>query len=381
MGTMIPILLMLLLLDRAPRRWWVPVAVGVLLTLAQVSDPLATYAAAAAVGAACGLRACSELARRQWPPKEGWYDASLVAAALISFALAHLIIAKINAVGGFYFPPPKDGSGFAPVAQIPTHAWFTGYNVLILFGADFMDQRTGIAVILALLHLVGVALGLSALLIGLRGFFSRMDRVAQILVAGTIIILAAGVFGGYETSEVVGAHEIIPLLPFGAALAGRLLGGRLVKPRLALALAVGLACCAGGLVYNDNQPVQTPWHQDLAAWLTAHHLKYGLAGYWESNITTLDSGGQVRVASLAAGGAAPDAYESDATWYNPAVSTANFIVSVSSPAADVSLIKASVLSARFGPAARTYRFKEYTIRVYGYNLLTRLGAPTTKGSA
>jgi hypothetical protein len=371
---------MLLLLDRAPERWWVPVAAGVLLTWAQVSDPLATYAAAAAVGAACAVRACSAVARRQ-RPREVWYDASLVVAGLVSIVLAHLIIAKINAVGGFYFPPPKNGVGFAPVAEIPTHAWFTGYNVLILFGADFMGEHGGISVLLALLHLVGVALGLCALLIGLRGFFSRIDRVTQILVAGTIIILAAGVFGAYETSQVVGAHEIIPVLPFGAALAGRLLGGRLVKPRLALALAVGLACCAGALAYNDNQPVQTPWHEDLAAWLTAHNLKYGLAGYWESNITTLDSGGQVRVASLAAGGASPDAYESDAAWYNPAVSTANFIVSVSSPASDVSLIKAGVLSARFGPPTRTYHFKEYTISVYGYNLLTRLGAPTTKGGS
>jgi hypothetical protein len=381
MGTMIPILLMLLILDRAPARWWVPVAVGVLLTLAQVSDPLATYAAAVAVAAACGVRACAEVARRQWPRRESWYDASLIAAAIVSFALAHLIIAKIHAVGGFYFPPPKNGTGFAPAAQIPTHAWLTGYNVLILFGADFTSQPWGINVILALLHLAGVALALCALLIGLRGYLSRMDRVVQILVAGTIIILAAGVFGTYETSPVVGAHEIIPVLPFGAALAGRLLGGRLVKPRLALALAVGLACYLGALVYNDNQPVQTPWHTDLAAWLTAHHLKYGLAGYWESNITTLDSGGQVRVASLAAGGAAPDAYESDATWYNPAVSTANFIVSVSSPASDVSLIKPAVLNATFGPPTRIYHFKEYTVRVYGYNLLTRLGTPTTKGGS
>ena len=379
MGTMIPILLMLLVLDRAPERWWVPVVVGLLLTLAQVSDPLATYAAAVAVGVACSVRACSEVARRRWPPKERWYDASLVVAAVVSFALAHLIIARIHAVGGFYFPPPKNGTGFAPIAEIPTHAWLTGYNVLILFGADFTSQPMGINVILALLHLVGVALGLWALLIGLRGFFSRMDRVAQILVAGTIIILAAGVFGTYETSPVVGAHEIIPVLPFGAALAGRLLGGRLVKPRLALALAVGLACYLGALAYNDNQPVQTPWHQDLAAWLTAHHLKYGLAGYWESNVTTLDSGGQVRVASLAAGGAAPDAYESDAAWYNPAVSTANFIVSVSWPASDVSVIRPGVLSARFGTPTRIYHFKEYTVRVYGYNLLTRLGAPTIKG--
>jgi len=379
MGTMIPILLMLLVLDRAPERWWVPVIVGLMLTWAQVSDPLATYAAAVAVAVACGVRACSGGVRRQLPSKDRWYEAALVVAAIISVGLAHLILARINAVGGFYFPPPKNGAGLAPLSELPVHSRLTGYSVLILFGADFVGQPFGVNTFLALLHLAGVALGFWALLIGLRGFFSRMDRVTQALVAGTIIILVAGAFGAYMTAPVVGAHEIIPVLPFCAALAGRLLGGRLVKARLEPVLAVGLACYIGALAYNDVQPIVAPGHQDLAVWLTAHHLRYGLAGYWESNITTLDSDGRVRVAALADYGTSAEPYESDSAWYNPAVSTANFIVSVSSPASDARLIRASVLSARFGQPSRTYHFKEYTVRVYGYNLLTRLTIPTIGG--
>lgn len=381
MGTMIPIVAMLLVLDRAPERWWVPVAVGLLLTQAQVSDPLATYAAAIAVGLACVVRACPPLARRQFRPAARWYDAALVVAAVVSIGLAHLILARIHAAGGFYFPPPKNGVGFAPLAQLPVHARLTGYSVLILFGANFVGQPLGVGTIAALLHLAGVALGGWALGIGLRGFLTRIDRVTQALVAGTVIILGAGMFGRYMTAEVVGAHEIIPVLPFCAALAGRLLGGRLWKARLEPVLALGLACYLGGLAYNDIQPAAAPAHQDLAGWLTAHHLKDGLAGYWEANITTLDSDGQVRVASLAEGGVAPDAYESDSAWYDPAVSTASFIVSVSSPPSDARLISATALGARFGLPSRTYHFREYTIRVYGYNLLTRLSAPTTVGSS
>jgi hypothetical protein len=378
MGTMIPVLGMLLVLDRAPERWWVPVAVGAMLTWAQVSDPLATYAAAAAVVVACGVRACSEIARRQRPPRDRWYDAALVVAAIVSVGLAHLILARINAVGGFYFPPPKNGTGFAAISALPAQSWDAVYCLLILFGADFIGQPMGISAILALIHLAGVALGLWALWIGLRGFFGRMDRVAQALVAGTVIIGVAGAFGTYM-APVTGAHEIIPMLSFCAALAGRLLGGRLVKARLEPVLAIGLACYLGALAYNDSQPIATPAHQDLASWLTAHHLKYGLAGYWEANVTTLDSGGRVRVAPLTDGGASADAYESDSSWYNPATSTANFIVSVSSPPQDVSLIKAGVLRVQFGQPAVTCHFREYTIRVYGYNLLTRLNVPTAGG--
>src|SRR5690242_1564554 len=148
LGTAVPILLMLLVLDRVPERWWVPVVVGVLLTLTQVSDVLATYAAAAAVAVACGVRVCSKIVGRQRPLKLPWYDLSLVVAAVISIGLAHLVLSGIHAVGGFYMRPPKNGLGLAPLSTLPTHAWETGYNLLILFGADFFGQHTVIGVVL-----------------------------------------------------------------------------------------------------------------------------------------------------------------------------------------------------------------------------------------
>ena len=379
LGTAVPILLMLLVLDRAPERWWVPVVVGVLLTLAQVSDVLATFAGAAAVAVACGVRVCLEIVRRQRPLKFPGYDLSLVVAAVISIGLAHLVPWGIHAAGGFYLRPPKNGLGLAPISALPTHAWDMGYNLLILFGADFFGQQTAVGVVLALLHLTGVALALLGLLIGLFGFFGRAaDRVIQVLVAGTVIILVAGTFGNYM-AKIVGAHEIVTVLPFCAVLAGRLLGGCLVKARLVPTLAVGLACYLGALAYNDTQPIQAPLHVDLADWLEAHHLTTGLAPYWESNITSLDSGGRVRLAPLKPGGASANPYESNSAWYNPAVSRANFVVTVSAPPSDASLVTPGEVLAQFGPPARTYHFEEYTVMVYDYNLLTRLRVPSLGG--
>ena len=194
LGTAVPILLALLVLDRAPERWWVPVVVGVLLTLAQVSDVLATFAGAAAVAVACGVRVGLEIVRHQRPLKSAGYDLCLGLAAVISIGLAHLVLWGINAAGGFYMRPPKYGLGLAPISALPAHAGDTVYNLLILFGADFFGQHTVVGVVLALLHLTGVALALCGLLIGLAGFFGRAaDRVTQVLVAGTVIILAAGI--------------------------------------------------------------------------------------------------------------------------------------------------------------------------------------------
>jgi hypothetical protein len=118
---------------------------------------------------------------------------------------------------------------------------------------------------------------------------------------------------------------------------------------------------------------------DLADWLEAHHLTTGLAPYWESNITSLDSGGRVRLAPLKPGGASANPYESDSAWFNPAVSRANFVVTVSAPQWDASLVTPGDVRAQFGPPARTYHFEEYTVMVYDYNLLTRLHVPSLGG--
>src|SRR5262249_60946019 len=45
-GIAVPILLTLLFVDRAEERWWVPPLMCMLLTWAQLDDPLATFAAA-----------------------------------------------------------------------------------------------------------------------------------------------------------------------------------------------------------------------------------------------------------------------------------------------------------------------------------------------
>jgi hypothetical protein len=180
-------------------------------------------------------------------------------------------------------------------------------------------------------------------------------------------------------SKIVGAHEIVTVLPFCAVLAVRLLGGGLVKARLTPLLAVGLACYLGALAYNDTQPIRAPLHVDLADWLEAHHLTTGLAPYWESNITSLASGGRVRLAPLKPGGASANPYESDSAWYNPAVSRANFVVTVSAPPSDAALVTPDEVRAQFGPPARTYHFEEYTVMVYDYNLLTRLQVPSLGG--
>ena len=66
--------------------------------------------------------------------------------------------------------------------------------------------------------------------------------------------MAAYAFG-VQVADLLSTREIAPVLPLGAALAGRLVGERLAARRVAsAALAAGVACYAAMLAYGAAQP-------------------------------------------------------------------------------------------------------------------------------
>ena len=69
LGTQLPLLLVFLMLDRAPRRWYVPVAAGVVLTWVIVADRVALLTAAVPLVVVCGAPVLLAVvrARSPWP--------------------------------------------------------------------------------------------------------------------------------------------------------------------------------------------------------------------------------------------------------------------------------------------------------------------------
>jgi hypothetical protein len=150
---------------------------------------------------------------------------------------------------------------------------------------------------------------------------------------------------------------------------------------LLLFLSAVLACYAAALGYGAAQPAVPPRNAVLASWLTAHHLRYGLAGV-AANITTVDSGGRVGLAVVAVSGGQVRArlYQSRLAAYDPRLHDANFLVAdVPADGAGYAPEQIPVPVARrtFGPPARVYHFHGYTVMVWDVNLLTRLGHPPT----
>jgi len=399
-GIAVPILLTLLFVDRARERWWVPPVMCVLLIWAQLDDPLATFAAAAPIALVCLVRAGLPLIRRPERPQHprppvrpepsgrpqflrgrrpGWYDAGLAAAAVASVAATQLVVAGIKAAGGYTMASLSNVREHVPFAEWGSQLKATGQNVLILFGADFYDQPAGIRTVLAFAHFAGLALALAGLAIGVTSMFRRADRVTQILTVGTLGTLAAATFGT-QMIPIQGAHEIAVVLPFGAVLAGRTLGPWLVSrrlPRRVLAPLLGLALAGylAALGYSVSMPARAAESQGLADWLVAHHLTSGLGKYWSANSTTLASGGRVRVAPVRGEGNAAYTWVTKPSWYDPAVSRANFVVAVPGEAGTPFAFGEAAVRHAFGEPSREYRYGGYVIMVWNSNLLLQMPKP------
>ena len=360
LGTQVALLAIWLVLDGVRARWWVPVVVGVLLTWALVADLLVLYEAVLPLAAVCAMR----MYRRRGPLAGQRYELSLAAAAVGSAVAARLAVALIGQAGGFTARTLL--ARFSTSGELSAHLWDRVQGVLGVFGADIIGQPVGPGLLLDLVRLVAVVLVGWAVAAAVRRFYGDADLVTQVLAAAFAVVLA-----GYLFTNKGATNEVVPLVPVGAVLAGRLLGGRLLRSGLVPALAVVLACNGGILAYNAAQlPARSP-DQLAASWLEAHHLSYGLAGFWEANSVTADSGDQVMVrpVRMYRHELVTTPWETGASWYEPARHDARFVIwAPPGSCANVCLSMAD-LRTLFGPPAATYRVGSYRVLVWRTNLL------------
>jgi hypothetical protein len=376
--TQVPLLVVWIILDRVRPRWWVPGVVTVLLAWTQVADPLATYEGALPLAVVCAIHLYGRRGEASWL-RDSWYALSLAAGAVVSAGLAELAMRLIRQAGGFAVTPVENT--FTPVAGLYSHVWVTIDNVLVVFGADFSGQQPGVGAGIAIVHLAGVALAGWAAASALRHFTST-ELVVRILVVTIVVLLVADTVIG--DNALGGPHEIAGVLPAGAALAGRLLAGRLIGgrhlPLLAALLACNLAICA----YNVGQRPEPDRNRQLAAWLRARDLRYGLATYWDASSVTLDSGDLVRVRPVnrnPAGVITAVDRESLPSWFDQRVHDARFLVLPGRGQGCVNGGRHAWLAsvrASFGPPAASYRVAGMLVLVWPGNLLDHLrrdGAP------
>jgi hypothetical protein len=436
-GTAVPVLALLLLLDRAARRWYVLLAAGALLALTQLADELSLVAATIPIAVVCAGRMLMAVGPRRRHPvavpgeptagsglgaghgREFRYDAMLLTASLASAVAGRLAQLAIRSLGGFDLRSMPNGL-VVPLGRVPGNARVLWQSLLLLFGANHPGTpHTPVAiaghlplVLLADLHLIGLALAVAGFAAGVAALVSgRADRVTGVLVVAIGGTLAAGVISPLMRS-LANAHEVAILLPLGAALAGRTLpplagrtlpplagrtlpplAGRTLSPlarrlassrarpgRLASAALVGwLALALAELCYAATWPANPPQGRAVAAWLVGHHEREGLAGYWQADATTVESGGRVLVAPVLGQATEVQRWEASASWYRPSSHRATFVIAVPGRVAKAGALTVAQARDRFGPPAARYSVDGEIILTYRYNLLARLGGRAFPG--
>ena len=376
-GTSVPVMAVWLILDHARPRWYIPVIAGAFLGWAVVADTLVVLVGVLPLAGVCAIRVGQAVAVERKPLASQWYDMALGAAALAGAAAAVLALHVIHASGGFYMPAPVTHLAHGKI--LVHNLGITAQGLLLLGGADFLGLRLTASTVFTMLHVAGVILAAWGTCLAVWRFLRDRDRVAQLLVAGVAINLAAYVLST-RAGVITQTREIDVVLPFSAALAGRLLAGRLLAGRLKAAKLVPLLLVVMlgyllGLAGEISQPPVAAQDQQLTSWLAARHLHTGLSGYWESNVVTLTSGDQVqiRLVNASSGRLVPSTFEGKAQWYDPDRNTANFVVLFPGVAEYRGFTQEQAVLATFGKPARTYHVGSYTVLVWDKNLLRELG--------
>jgi hypothetical protein len=374
-GTSVPLMAVWLILDRARPRWYVPVVTSLLLAWAQMADTLVFAAGVLPLVLVCAFRVLRAAAARQRLAAQ-WYDIALAGGALVASAAAQEAVRLIHAAGGYTVLSVS--TRVAPVSEIIGHnLWVTAQGLLLLPGADFLGLRMGATTFFVMLHVVGLALAVCGVAAAAWRFF-RDDRVSQVLLVAIVVNVATFVVSTHVTG-VPSAREIAPVLPFAAALAGRqlarpLVTGRIARRALLPLLGAVLAGYLAGLGLSVSKPSVPPQASQLTSWLESHPIGTGLSGYWEANIVTLTSGNRVAVRLVGAdtGLISRGSIEVKAVWFDPARSSADFVVLFPGIKGFPGFTSRKAVLATFGKPARIYHVGRYTILYWHKNLLTEL---------
>lgn len=392
-GTGVPLLLTWLVLDRGLTRAdgsrrgavarWLPYAIAVLLAWGQVADPLILFIGVLPLVLVCAVRGW----RGGGPRRRLGLDGRLVLAGLASVLIAQLVNVGLRLAGGYttHSPPIR----FVAFSGLLDNVRITGQVLGVIFGAYLPDRDPPLAVAAGGLHLLGLLAVLATVAVVAAGALRRVDptrdrdRLGEVMAVGFLVNVAAFVVSTLP-ADLTTARQVAVTLPLGAALLGRTAGPWLASRRLAtrrlLPAAAAVLLALGGefAVRTAERPVPAA-NQDIADWLVANDLTYGVGGFWTANNLTLNSGGRVRVAPIT-GTSRIWAYRwlSKAEWYDPAHHDARFVVVDRGDRPDEVL---RGLTMQFGSPTQRQDFGRFSVLVYDHNLLAGLPAYCFPGVA
>jgi hypothetical protein len=381
-GTAAPVMLTWLVLDRfglttraglvptLRQRWYIPVIVALLIGWALMADPLVLVVAIYPLVVVCLVRVISGSVggARHGGGLRGfrqglaarWLELSLAVAAGVGYLLVWVGGRLLKRAGGYYqqaVPFELDGG----IGRWFMQARVVVHGLLEMFGAYFVPGNainykspgqlvlapplSGLDQALAISRLACVLLALWGCCAIARRFFRRdADFISQLLLAGIVLNLVAYIPSTLADHSALNVREIAPVLPFGAVLAARMCGDRLLAfgpmirvrlPRMSRTLGLKLIVIplvvlfgwySFGLFRQADTPAAANPFTGLEQFLEANNLSYGLGGYWDASVITVDTGGAVTIRAVSPSCMQPYEWENKHDWYEPSKNVANFLV-------------------------------------------------------
>jgi len=447
-GTSAPVMLAWLVLDRfgltrrdgttvtLRQRWYIPVIIAVLLGWALMADPLVLIVAIFPMLAVClarvmtsavtGMRDGAGLHGLGRGLSARWLELSLAAAAGIGYLVVWWGGSLLKNAGAYHqqaVPFQLDGG----VGRWFMQARVVVHGLLEMFGAYFVPGNainfkspgqyiagsplSGLNEAIAITRVACVIVAVWGCCAIARRFFRRdADFISQLLLVGIVLNLAAYIPSTLADHSALNVREIAPVLPFSAVLAARMLGDRVLAfgpavrvrlPRLSRPLklrliVIPLVALFGWYSFGLFQQADTPAAADpftgLEQFLEANGLSYGLGGYWDASVITVDTGGAITIRAVSPSCIQPYAWENKLEWYDSTKNVANFLLisnqsgyfsSFQARGSALDLLKAAYPEDRqnrldygnyFFQAGNPYPIYDYNVYVYQGNLLTQLPA-------
>ena len=364
-GTSVFLLVSVLLIDRAPAGRFTPPLLCAILCIGQIGDATIRYVAVPAIVVVCGYRTVAARKVRTG-------DAANALAAVASVPLASVARAVMLHFGAYQVAAAN--TAISRPGQWPHNAALTWHAIRVLFGVGVGSGSS------ALVRDAGFILGLACVLAAAAGFarvvvtWRSASRAEQLLCAAIVINISVYVI---STMPAPGdPWDIIAVLPCGAVLAARALVPGHISDTVQARVATGLVAIAAllPLTVAAIQPAAAVPTAPLSAWLRAHGLTYGLAGYWTSSVITLHTRNQVQVRAVAMRGGQVFQYdwETNTSWYDASRRDATFVIidlhgNGLSPSAE----------SYFGRPAKIEYVTHWAILIYQKNLLRQVAVAQT----
>jgi hypothetical protein len=358
-GTAVFLLVSFLLVDRLPARCYTSVLLLAILCAGQIGDATVLYVAVPAVVVVCGYRA---LATR----KIRTGDAANALAAAVSVPMAAVVRAVMLHFGGYQMVAPK--ITIAAPRRWPHNAGLAWHAICVLFGVQAAGSSS-------LTRDAGYILGLACLLAAAAGVarvawtWRTASRAEQLLCVAIVVDLSAYVFSTMPI--LTNPYEVVVVLPCGAVLAARACvpGHRAGSLRVGMATSLAAIAALLTLTTAAARPAAAVPTLPLTAWLEAHGLTYGLAGYWNSSVVTLQSGNRVQVRAVVSQGrqVVPYDWETNTLWYDASRHDATFVI------VDLAVHgQSSSAEQTFGKPYKIGHVAHWAILIYQKNLLDQV---------